>query len=57
MVKKQSYEYSLNSRRECIPMITILFNERQITSEEYKNMRTECIVICKMLDKLIGTLK
>ena len=55
--KRQFYEYSLNSARECIPMLTILLNEKQILFEEYKSLRSDCIMICKMLGKLIGKIK
>ena len=55
--KMQFYEYSLNSARECIPMITILSEQKQINDDEYKELRSECIIICKMLGKLIGSLK
>jgi len=55
--KMQFYEYSLNSARECIPMITILSEQKQINNDEYKELRSECIIICKMLGKLIGSLK
>lgn len=55
--KIQFYSYSLDSARECIPMITLLLNEEQIVVDEYKKLRTDCISICKMLGKLIGSLK
>lgn len=55
--KIQFYSYSLNSARECIPMITLLSNEKKITLGEYDYLRTNCVSICKMLGKLIGTLK
>jgi len=55
--KMQFYGYSLNSARECIPMITILLNEKQINAEEHKKLRLSCVSICKMLGKLIISLK
>ena len=55
--KNQFYGYSLYSARECVPMITILKNENLITEEQYCKLREDCVVIAKMLGKLISSQK
>ncbi|MEW6685699.1 MAG: four helix bundle protein [Candidatus Edwardsbacteria bacterium] len=55
--KSQFYNIALNSGRECILMISILSSEQQITEEEYKNLRSDCIYICNMLGRLIKSLE
>ncbi|MEW6557154.1 MAG: four helix bundle protein [Elusimicrobiota bacterium] len=55
--KSQFYNIALNSGRECIPMITLLLTEQQITKEEFDDLRSVCIHICNMLGKLIRSLK
>ena len=55
--KAQFYHIALNSGRECVPMITLLLSEEQITKEEYQNLRLDCIHICNKLGKLIVSLK
>ena len=55
--KAQFYNIALNSCRECIPMITLLLSEKQISKEEYENFREDCVYICNMLGRLIGKLK
>ena len=51
--KRRFYEYSLDSVRECIPMLTICINRGIIISSNHDKLREDCIVICKMLRKLI----
>ena len=51
--KAQFYRTSLNSARECIPMLTILDKEKLTSGEE---LRSQCIYICNMLGKLVGSL-
>ncbi len=53
--KTQFYGFSLDSARECIPMITLLLNQKVINEETSKFLREECIGICRMLGKLIGS--
>lgn len=53
--KMQFYSFSLDSARECIPMITLLFNQKVINEETCRFLREECIGICRMLGKLIGS--
>ena len=55
--KKQFYGYALNSARECIPMLSILSDQKIIKPEEYTAFRNECISICQMLAKLIVSVK
>lgn len=51
--KKKFYEYALDSSRECIPMLTISVFQGLIDKNIETNLREECIIICKMLRKLI----
>ena len=51
--KKRFYEHSLDSARECIPMLTICIKQSIISSSNHDKLREDCIVICKMLRKLI----
>ena len=54
--KGQFYKTSLNSARECIPMLTVLMKERQISAETHRSLRQEVIHIGNMLGKLIASL-
>ncbi len=54
--KAQFYRTSLNSARECIPMLTILNKDKLIPESDYNNLREECIHICNMLGRLITVL-
>lgn len=51
--KKKFYEYSLDSDRECIPMLTICIKQELLSKDDYEKLRENCTVICKMLRKLI----
>ena len=53
--KKQFYKYALNSARECVPMITISFNQNQISQAEINSLRNECVEISRMMYKLIAS--
>ena len=55
--KAQFYRTSLNSARECVPMLTVLLKERQITEETYRSMRHEVVHIANMLGRLIAALE
>lgn len=54
--KSQFYRVSLNSARECIPMLSFLEEEKIIDNNCYLELRKNCIYICNMLGKLIGSL-
>jgi four helix bundle protein len=54
--KSQLYRVSLNSARECIPMLTILDKERLISESDYNKSREHCIHICNMLGRLISAI-
>ena len=49
--KRQFYTYSLDSARECIPIITLALKQRELTEEVASALREECITICNMLGK------
>ena len=51
--KKKSYEYSLDSARECIPMFTVCIRQNLMEESKYDRLRADCTVICKMLRRLI----
>ena len=53
--KSQFYRISLNSARECIPMLTIMAKENLINNSDQISLRKECIYICNMLGKLIAS--
>jgi len=54
--KGQFYKTSLNSTRECVPMLTVLMREQQISGEAYRTLRKDVIHIANMLGKLIASL-
>jgi len=54
--KAQFYKTSLNSARECIPMLTVLLKERQLAPETHRAVRQEVVHIANMLGKLIASL-
>jgi four helix bundle protein len=57
--KKEKIYYfctSMHSARECIPMITILFEEKVIDSNIYMGLRSDCRQITSMLNGLIKSL-
>lgn len=54
--KSQFYRISLNSARECIPMLTLLNKENIILESVYESLREYCIHICNMLGKLIASI-
>jgi four helix bundle protein len=47
--KIRFYGYSLTSIRECIPPITVLFTEGQISEDERNGLRSDCVQIGNML--------
>lgn len=55
--KSQFYRISLNSARECIPMLTFLEEEHIINKDCHLGLRKDCIYICNMLGKLIASLE
>lgn len=50
--RKQFYNYSFDSARECIPMISLSVKQHQITKEQEEKLRNECIHICNMIYRL-----
>ena len=54
--KGQFYRTSLNSTRECIPMLTVLLKEGKLSVEFHKNLRKDVIHIANMLGRLIASL-
>jgi len=55
--KVQFYGYSMDSARECIPMISLSIKQKQITQKDYEKLRRECKEICNMLGGLISSVK
>jgi len=51
--KKQFYRHSLNSVRECIPVLTVCKNIGEIDDATHREYRKRCILLAKMLGKLI----
>src|SRR3989338_5661563 len=55
--KAQFYKTSLNSARECIPMLTVLVREKQIVEGTHQTMREEVVHITNILGRLIAALE
>lgn len=53
--KSQFYRISLNSARECIPMLAILSKDSILSEPNSNSLREDCIYICNMLGKLISS--
>ena len=53
--KAHFYRTALNSARECVPMLTVLRNEEQITSKTYQEVRAEVLHAANMLGRLVGS--
>jgi len=51
--KRQFFIISQGSTFECIPMITILFKNKKISIETFKELYNDCYVISKMTGGLI----
>jgi len=54
--RKKFYEYALCSARECIPMLSLSGAQGLINDSELAKLRNDCIIICKMLRKLIQSI-
>ena len=54
--KAQFYKTSLNSARECIPMLTVLMSEQQLEAATHQMLRRDVVHIANMLGKLIASL-
>jgi len=55
--KIQFYGYSMDSARECVPMISLSLKQKQIKQNDYNYLRQECKEICNMLGGLISATK
>ena len=53
--KGQFYKTSLNSTRECIPMLTFLARERQLSPTAHHELRQRVIHMANMLGRLIAS--
>lgn len=51
--KAQYYKTSLNSARECVPMLTLLLKEELISPNTHEELRQEIVHVCNMLGRLI----
>ena len=54
--KAQFYKTSLNSARECIPMLTVLMKEQQLSIETHHALRGDVVHIANMLGRLVASL-
>lgn len=55
--KKRYYGTSLDSARECIPSITVIYREGCIDEKLKDGLRGECLKICNKMGKLISSVK
>lgn len=55
--KIQFYGYSIDSARECIPMLSLAMKQRQLKQGDFDYLRQECKEICSMLGGLIASVK
>lgn len=55
--KSQFYRIAINSARECVPMLTIVKDEKMNSDYNIDNLRQQCIYICNMLGRLINSIK
>lgn len=55
--KVQFYGYSMDSARECIPMISLSLTQHQIAGNDHVVLREKCREICNMLGGLISATK
>ncbi len=55
--KARFYGYSLDSARECVPMITLSLRRKQIDSGTHDMLREYCVRISRMMAKLISSAK
>ena len=54
--KAHFYRTALNSTRECIPMLTVLRNEQQVTLSTHRETRSELLHVANMLGRLISSI-
>ena len=50
------YRTSLNSVRECVPMLTVLASEGKLSAPQHQQLRSDVIHIANMLGKLIASI-
>jgi four helix bundle protein len=55
--KRQFYHYALDSARECVPIIALIQRRVQSNIETNERFRNEIEIVCKMLTKLILSVK
>lgn len=55
--KVQFYGYSMDSARECIPMVSLSLKQQQIIESDYAILRESCRDICNMVGGLIRATK
>ena len=54
--KGKFYRTALNSARECVPMLTVLMREQQLSADSYRALRQDIVHIANMLGRLIASL-
>jgi len=55
--KRQFYGYSLDSARECVPMLELSRRRRLVGQEEYEKLSDTCFRIASMLYALIRSVR
>ena len=55
--KIKYFSYALDSAKECIPCLTVAYRQRQLGEETNRKARDDCTAICRMLGKLIQSVK
>ena len=55
--KRQFYGYSLDSARECVPMLELSRRRRLVSQEEHEKFSDTCVRIASMLYALIRSVR
>ncbi|HRY29786.1 MAG TPA: four helix bundle protein [Elusimicrobiota bacterium] len=51
------YNYALSSMRECVPCMTVAFDQNLLSGEKLNEFREKCLIICRMLKRLIQSVE
>ncbi len=55
--KIKYFAYALDSAKECIPCLTIAYQQKQTSEDENMKARSTCTIICRMMGKLIQSVE